>query len=139
MNYPVAMTRTDGVVMLRCRDIPEFATVGDDEPEALLNAIDGLETALMGYMQDREPIPAGSAAKRGERIVRLPALAVAKLGLYEAMLDNNMRKADLARLLGVHLPQVDRILDLRHATKIDQVEHALGLLGRRIELTVRAA
>ncbi|KLD62861.1 type II toxin-antitoxin system HicB family antitoxin [Dyella japonica] len=139
MNYPVAMARTDGVVMLTCRDIPEFATVGDDEPEALLNAIDGLETALMGYMQDREPIPAASAAKRGERIVRLPALTVAKLGLYEAMLDNNMRKADLARLLGVHMPQVDRILDLRHATKIDQVEHALGLLGRRIELTVQAA
>ena len=139
MNYPVAIKRTGGAIMLTCRDVPEFAAVGDDEPEALLNAIDGLETALMGYMQDREPIPATSAAKRGERVVRLPALTVAKLGLYEAMLDSNMRKADLARLLGVHMPQVDRILDLRHATKIDQVEHALNLLGRRIELTFLAA
>lgn len=139
MKYPVAVIHTDGVVMLTCRDIPEFATVGDDLDEALFEAVDGLETALIGYMQDRENIPAPSKPKRGEQLVGLPALAVAKIGLYEAMLEKNMRKADLARMLGVHMPQVDRILDLRHGTKIDQVEHALSLLGREIELTVRAA
>jgi antitoxin HicB len=50
-----------------------------------------------------------------------------------------MRKADLARLLGVHMPQVDRLLDLRHRPKLEQVEAALNAVGYRIELAVRAA
>ena len=45
-----------------------------------------------------------------------------------------MRKADLARLLGVHMPQVDRLLDLRHRSKLEQVEAALNAVGYRIEL-----
>jgi antitoxin HicB len=139
MQYPVSLKHVDGVVMVTCADIPEFATVGDDAADALRNALDGIETALMGYMSDRRKIPASSKAKRGQKRVTLPALAVAKIGLYEAMLAKKLRKADLARLLDVHMPQVDRLLDLRHSTKIDQVEYALNLLGRRIELSVLAA
>jgi antitoxin HicB len=92
----------------------------------------------MGYMSDRRKIPLPSKPKRGQRLVALPALAVAKIGLYEAMLAKRMRKADLARLLDLHMPQVDRLLDLRHNTRMDQVEHALHQLGRRIELSVLA-
>lgn len=139
MQYPVKLEHVDGVVMVTCPDIPEFATTGDDVEEALVNAVDGIETALMGYMSDRRKIPPPGRAKRGQRLVALPALAVAKLGLYEAMLAKRMRKADLARMLDLHMPQVDRLLDLRHNTRLDQVEYALHQLGRRIELSVLAA
>jgi antitoxin HicB len=139
MQYPVSLKHVDGVVMVTCADIPEFATVGDNEEEALLNAVDGIETALMGYMSDRRRIPYASQRKRGQKFVTLPALAVAKLGLYDAMLAKKWRKADLARHLDLHMPQVDRLLNLQHSTKIEQVEFALHALGRRIELTVLAA
>jgi len=139
MQYPVSLKHVDGAVMVTCADIPEFATVGDGEDEALANAVDGIETALMGYMSDRRRIPRASLKKRGQKLVALPALTVAKLGLYEAMLSKNWRKADLARHLEMHMPQVDRLLNLQHSTKIEQVEFALHALGRRIELTVLAA
>lgn len=138
MKYPVKLVHTDGVIMVTCPDLPEFASVGDDEVEALANAVDGIETTLQAYMQDRRPIPAPSPCRRGYRTVRLPALAVAKLGLWEAMQDQGLRKADLARALDVHMPQVDRLLDLRHSSRLEQVEAALEVVGRRIELTVLA-
>jgi antitoxin HicB len=43
-----------------------------------------------------------------------------------------MRKADLARLLEVHQPQVDRLFDLNHASKMDMLSAAAGALGRRL-------
>jgi antitoxin HicB len=139
MQFPVTLEHVDGVVMVTCADIPEFASVGDDEGEALLHAVDGIETALMGYMSDRRDIPTPHRPKKGQKVVKLPALVVAKLGLYQAMLAKGLRKADLARLLDLHMPQVDRLLDLRHSTKIDQVEFALDALGMRLELAVLAA
>jgi hypothetical protein len=35
-----------------------------------------------------------------------------------------IKKAELARRLGWHMPRVDRLFDLRHASRIDQIEAA---------------
>ena len=69
--------------------------------------------------------------------MRPGALESAKLGLYQAMTDQGLRKAELARRLGWHVPQVDRLFDMRHASKFDQIESAARALGRRLEVTVR--
>ena len=47
-----------------------------------------------------------------------------------------MNKAELGRRLRWHPPQVDRVLDVRHASRIDQIEHALAAVGKRPELHV---
>lgn len=47
-----------------------------------------------------------------------------------------MRKADLARRLGWHAPQVDRLLDLRHASRLDHYDAAFAALGRRIAVSL---
>jgi antitoxin HicB len=52
------------------------------------------------------------------------------------MTEQGIKKAELARRLGWHMPQVDRLFDLRHASKIDQIEAAAHALGRHIEITV---
>jgi len=44
--------------------------------------------------------------------------------------------AELARRLGWHMPQVDRLFDLRHASKLDQIETAARSLGRTVEVLV---
>jgi antitoxin HicB len=69
----------------------------------------------------------------------LPPLATAKVALYEAMRKAGMSKAELARRLGMHGPQVDRLLDLRHASRLDQLERALRLFGKRLVIEVRDA
>jgi antitoxin HicB len=74
-------------------------------------------------MADRRDIPMPRAGAKGP-FATLPALTEAKLALYTAMLAAKVGKAALARRLNCHLPQVDRLLDLRHASRLDQLEAA---------------
>ena len=67
----------------------------------------------------------------------MPALTEAKLALYTAMRASGVRKAELARRLGWQKSQVDGLLDLNHASRLDQVEQALGALGKALVLEVR--
>jgi antitoxin HicB len=48
-------------------------------------------------------------------------------------------KAELARRLNWHLPQVDRLLDLRHASRLDQLETAFRALGKQLSVEVSEA
>ena len=49
------------------------------------------------------------------------------------------RKAELARRVGWHLPQVDRVLDVNHHSRLDQMDAALGAIGLRLEVTSKEA
>lgn len=135
-NYPVTLTPDDGAVLVTFADVPEAITFGADEQEALMQAIDALETGLSFYVDARQPLPVPSKAKRGQKTVSPSALECAKLGVYKAMTDQGMRKAELARRLGWHMPQVDRLFDLRHASKFEQIETAAAVLGKRLVLSL---
>ena len=136
-DYPVILTPDDnGTVLVMFPDVPEAITFGADEDEALLQAVDALESALAFYVGERKPLPAASKSKRGQKTVRPSALECAKLGVYQAMTDQGIKKAELARRLGWHLPQVDRLFDLNHASRFDQIEAAARALGRHVEVSV---
>ena len=135
-DYPVTLTSDDGAVLVTFIDVPEAITFGADEAEALRHAVDALETGLSFYIEARKPLPSVSKAKRGQKTVRPSALECAKLGVYQAMTEQGIKKAELARRLGWHTPQVDRLFDLRHASKLDQIEAAANVLGRHIEVRV---
>ena len=137
LEYPVILeAQPEGGFVVTFPDIPEAITQGEDEDGALLYAVDALETALSFYVDDRKPLPVPSKPKRGQKTVRPSALECAKLGVYQAMMEQGIRKAELARRLGWHMPQVDRLFDLRHASRLDQIEAAARALGRHIEVSV---
>ncbi len=136
MRYAIKLTPTDDVFVASCRDLPGVNSVGDTVEEALRESEDAIALMLQWYMDERQPMPVASAKKRGEYWVALPALDIAKIGLYQAMREQGLRKADLVRLLGVHGPQVDRLLSLLHKSKLEQVESALDKLGYRVTLSV---
>lgn len=69
----------------------------------------------------------------------LPALTTAKIGLYRAMHEAGIGKSQLARRLGWHLPQVDRALDLKHASRLDMIETALRALGKQLSVEIEEA
>ena len=52
---------------------------------------------------------------------------------------SGLRKADLARRLGVSKPQVERLFDLTHASRLEQIEQAFRALHKRLELSVEDA
>jgi len=135
-DYPVTLTPDGDSVLVSFVDVPEAITFGADEDQALLQAVDALETALSFYIDARKPLPPASKAQRGQRCVRPSALTGAKLGVYQAMTEQGIKKAELARRLGWHTPQVDRLFDLRHASRLDQIEAAARVLGRRLDVRV---
>ena len=45
-NYPVTLTTDAGSILVTFSDVPEAITFGADVDEALLNAINALETGL---------------------------------------------------------------------------------------------
>jgi antitoxin HicB len=135
-DYPVTLTPDGSTVLVTFADVPEAITFGMDEDEALLQAVDALESGLSFYVDARQPLPVASKPKRGQKTVRPCALECAKLGVYQAMTEQGIKKSELARRLGWHMPQVDRLFDLRHASGLAQIEAAALALGRRVVITV---
>ena len=119
--------------------MPEAITEGDTREEALLRAEDALESALAMYIAAKEPLPASSEPEAGEEMVPLSALGMAKTALYEAMREQGVGRAELARRLRWHLLQVNRVLDPRHASRMELVEAALAALGLRLIIDVARA
>lgn len=137
LDYPVILeAQPESGFVVTFPDVPEAITQGEDEDEALLYAVDALETALSFYVDARKPLPVASKPKRWQRTVRPSALDGAKLGVYQAMTEQGIKKSELARRLGWHMPQVDRLFDLRHASRLDQIEAAARALGRELEVRV---
>jgi antitoxin HicB len=140
LKYPVILKRdTNNTVRVEFPDVPEANTFGEDEGEAVMYAVDALETALSMYVDDRRDIPRPSPLKKRGKFVTVPALSEAKLALYSAMRTRKIGKAELARRLNCHLPQVDRLLDLMHGSHLDQLEAAFRALGLRLGVKVEKA
>lgn len=140
LRYPVKLSKDDnGTLLLTARDFPEVATFGDGEAEALSRGVDAIATAMKGRISASEEVPAPSLPRRGEHAVAIPALVIAKLELYRTMLEAGLRKSDLARRLKVHAPQIDRLLDLDHDSRLDQIESAARAMGRELHIELRPA
>jgi antitoxin HicB len=140
LRYPVKLSRDDnGTFLVIAPDFPEVATFGEDEADALIRGADAIATAMQGRISDRQDIPRPSSPKRGQKFATLSALTWAKLELYRAMLDTNTNKSELARRLQVHPPQVDRLLDLDHDSRLDQIENAARAMGRELHIELRPA
>lgn len=139
LGYPVELEPDDnGTLLATCPDLPGVVTFGEDQADAVLRATDATLTMLAARIDDREDIPMPSPAE-ARPVARLPTQAAAKIALYGAMRAAGVGKAELARRLGRHGPQVDRLLDLGHASRLDQVDQAFPALGKRLVVDVRDA
>lgn len=137
-RYPVELAPDDNDTILAVfPDLPG-ATFGEDRDDALAHAVDLLESALNGFMQDRKDIPLPSPAD-GRPTVAPTLLGSLKLILYLAMRARGWRKADLARALDMDPRLVDRLLDLRHRSTVAQLDAALRACGARYEVGMRPA
>ncbi len=139
-SYPAIFSKAEeGGFTVTFRDVPEAISEGETLDEAEHQAVDALESALSFYIGDRQALPVPSKPRRGERMVDLTAIGMAKTALYETMLAENVSRAYLARRLSCHLEQVSRLLDLTHASKFEQLERALAAVGRKMVVTAEAA
>lgn len=140
MRYPAKFQpEPEGGFTVTFRDVPEAITHGRTMEEAEDLAADALLTSMDFYFEDNRPVSPPSAAKRGERMIALPASAAAKVLLLNEVLAQRVTRADLARRLVVVPQTVSRLFDLHHATKIDAIDDALRVLGKRLALGLEDA
>lgn len=95
-----------------------------------------LISSIEFYLENKRPIPAASKARRGERLVPLPANISAKVLLLNEMLAQNIGTSELARRMGTIPQNVTRLIDVRHTSKLESIEQALRALGKHLELTL---
>ncbi|KKB12470.1 hypothetical protein VE25_07130 [Devosia geojensis] len=137
MVYP-AILEPNGVggYTARFSDVPEAITEGATREEALANAADALEVALLGRMKDGQDIP---PASKGETLVAIPAQAAAKLAFYQAFRASGLSRAALARKIDRDEAEVRRMLDPYHATKLINLDEAMHALGMRLVVSSEVA
>ena len=135
LAYPIVLEDDDGAVLATSPDFPELTTFGENREEAIARATDALEEAIAARIHDRKEIPLPS---RGAACAVLPTLTSVKVQLYQGMRTQGVGKAELARRLGWHMPQVDRVLDVTHHSRLDQMDAALGAIGQRLHVTATA-
>ena len=136
LAYSIILEEDDGALLATSPDFPELTTFGDDREEAVTRAVEALEEAIASRIHDRRDIPSPS---RGAANSVLPTLISVKVMLYQGMKDQGITKTELARRLGWHLPQVDRVLDVQHRSWLDQIDAALGAIGQQLHVSAAAS
>ncbi|MBS1859077.1 MAG: type II toxin-antitoxin system HicB family antitoxin [Acidobacteria bacterium] len=138
MEYPAKFVRDkeSGGFVVTFPDVPEAITQGDTGEEAVRMAEEALELALTFYTEANQDLPKPGPLKKGMRMVGVTALSEAKFMLYSAMRSAGIRKVELARRLGCSPSQVDRLLDIRHRSKLDRLQAAFAAIGKRLSVRV---
>ena len=135
LAYPIVLEEDDGTVLDTSPDFPELVTFGEDRCEALVRAVAAPEEAVAARRSGNRDVLLPSSG--GERVV-LPTRTAVKVMLYQGMREQRVCKAELARRLGWHLPQVGRVLDVEHRSRLDRTDAALGAIGKRLVVQAEA-
>jgi len=134
--YNIELTPDDnGTFLVTCPAFPEVTTFGEDEGQAIDYAQKAVEEAIAARIAEGKDIPLPSSHVTKERqFVLLTAQTTFKLSLYQHLKRDGVTRAELARRLGWHREQVDRLFRLDHASRLDQIEAAFWALGYRLDL-----
>lgn len=130
--YGTAIAEQDGDFVVSVRDLPEVVTSGDTLEEALALALDAIEVAVLGRIEEEAELPAPSAPAPGEHGVPLPAPLAAKASIYHLWRAAGISKSELARRMARGENEARRVLDPRHGTKLDMLAEAAKALGHRL-------
>lgn len=127
-----------------CPLLPEVTSFGDSIEDARRHVVDAIDEALAARVAVGADIPVETDEtvdldRDLTSLVRVPLQSAIKTLLYIACRSADVSRAELARRLGWHREQVDRLFRFDHATRLDQFDAAFGALGRALELELAAA
>jgi antitoxin HicB len=138
MEYPAIFEPAEeGGFIVKFPDFAWGVTQGDTYHEAEEMAADAIRTMIRELIRQGKVVPRPSKRRvRRQRMIRLAALDAAKAELYAAFQASGMRKAEFARRLGIPKTTVDRLFDLDNHSRLDQMEAAFAVLGKRLSIEV---
>lgn len=118
------------------RDFPQQQAACYKRQDVELEALESLLLAIAIEMEEGRPVPPPSELQAGDIALHLPVLVNLKLSLHNLMVNANTSKAVLARQMGFNGAQIDRLLDVAYASKVEALEQALFLLGYEVHTSV---
>src|SRR5258708_9242229 len=124
-SYPTRFTpdKKAGGYVVTFPDLPFGVTQGDTVQEAEEMALDAILTVLDVLMGEKKALPKPTRLKaKHVRYVRLSALQATKAALYNAWLQSGISKTEFASRLNIQKTNVDRLFDLWHSSRIEQLE-----------------
>lgn len=110
---------------------------GDTVEEALENARDVLDIIFSTAIEDNEQIPAPGKPRKGDYLVSPPTATYIKYLLWQTAKQKEMRRIDIARAMHVKPAQVDRIFDINHGSRIEQLEAAAAAMGKKLVIDLQ--
>ncbi len=126
----------NGTFLITVPTLPEVTSFADTAEEAPLRARQAIEEALAARMAEADaPIPSDPSLE-GDGVARLPVLTGLKVSLFNALKASGSNRAALSRTLGWNRTSVDRLFDLNHHSKTEQIEAALAALGQGVTVSV---
>jgi antitoxin HicB len=139
--FPATIRRDGDTFVVLFPDISHAHTNGKTREEAVAHAPDALHAAVSMLMEKNMDIPApGKLRGKNAVLIGLPsAVTAAKAALYIALRSAGVRKAELARRMGIHKQQVERLLNLDHASRFEQLEAAFAAINMRLVVDIRKA
>jgi antitoxin HicB len=130
----------DGGFVVEFPDFGWGVSQGDDEEDGRRMATDLLTTMVQEHIRTGKELPKpGKFRGPKYRLIRLPASQGMKAELYLALRSSGMKKAQLARRIGISKDQMDRLLDLSRRARIEQIEAAFAALGKQLTIGIRDA
>jgi len=137
-HYPAhyAFDNESDAWQIHFRDFPEQQAACYKREDIELEAQESLLIAIATEMEEGRPVPPPSRAQPEDLEIHVPVLVKLKLELHNIMLAGATSKTDLARKLGFNGGQMDRLLDVAYASKVEALEQALYLLGYEVRATV---
>ena len=118
-------------------DLPECVFDADSVDEATELATEMMPGDMeLFYRKKRRPIPLPSPITEGDFPIRVPTRVQAKILLWNYMVNNRYRVADMARMLEVSQTQAQRLVDLtKDGASMEALDDAMDLLGMAFTLT----
>jgi len=118
-------------------DVPEAITQGDSLADAKIMAADALETILGTYIEKGEDLPpVKTRSGKNSYWIEPSVLAQIELALYTQFRNSRISKTELANRMGIAKQQVDRLFDLKHSSRVEQLESAFRAIEKRIVISI---
>lgn len=135
LSYPIRSSKKAGAVLATCPDFPEVTIDCTNKQDALARASTILEAAIAVRVAHRDDVPDPSP---GRHRAALPTQTAIKVRLYQAARKDGISKRELGRRLKWHGPQVARLFNVKHASRLDQLDAAFRALGLWLNVDAEA-
>ncbi|HHR5877291.1 TPA: hypothetical protein ACS7W8_000728 [Providencia alcalifaciens] len=132
----VEFVEDEGVYEINFCDFPDIQGVTYCAEDVELEAQETLLNAFSELITSRNPIPLPQNSAPDAFIVHLPILSCLKIALHNALIETQTPRSKIARTLNINAQQIERLLDLQYASKIETLEQALYVVGYDVKVTV---